>query len=257
MKTTKNTPFICFCASSYLALAVVMGGCASSYQTPGAGFNVGNLSKADEDIGEILKLKPASPFPARLAVARIQASGYSSYGNSCYGAGQYCVVTTRDIETEDDLKKISQLPMIMDVALMSRILLPPKLDSAKDLRRAAASLKTDLLLVYSLDTQFNIDNTDIGPLALISLGFLPNKKAHVTSTATAAVFDVRTGFLYGVAEASAREQQRATFWSSEEAVENARLKAEAEAFKQLLVEVEKLWGNILNQYAGSRKTHRS
>ena len=149
---------------------------------------------------ELLTLQPAAPFPARLALARAQASGYYPRSNQCYGEGRYCVVTTGDIETEEDLERISQLPLVSGVAAMGRILLPPKLDSIKDLRRAAATLRTDLLLVYTLDTGFRIENTDIGPLALISLGFLPNKEARVTSTASAALFDVRTGFLYGVAE---------------------------------------------------------
>jgi len=223
-------------------------GCAT-YTTPGAGVSVGNLSQADADIGEILKREPAAPFPARVAVARVQAPGYSSRSNSsCYGTGQFCVLTTRDIESDQDFQRIAMLPMVSDLARMSRLLLPPKLDSTKELWRAAATLKTDLLLVYSLDTGFNIENTDVGPLALLTLGFLPTKKARVTSTASAALYDVRTGFLYGVAEATATEEQRATVWSSTEAVDNSRLKTEAEAFKKLVGEVEKLSGDVLRQH---------
>lgn len=232
-----------FCS---FCLVVFLGSCAT-YTTPGAGVNVGNLEAADEDIGELLTLEPASPFPARLALVRVQASGYYSFGNRCYGRGKFCVVTTRDVEDEEDLQRIADWPMIAELAVMNRLLLPPELESLKDLRRAAATLKTDLLLVYSLDTGFIIENTEIGPLSLISLGFLPNKNARVTSTASAALYDVRTGFLYGVAESTAREEQRATFWSSDDAVDNARLKTEAEAFQSLLGEVESLWNNVLAQ----------
>jgi hypothetical protein len=142
-----------------------------------------------------------------------------------------------------------RLPMISAVAPMSQILLPPQLESVRDLRRAAAQLRTDILLLYSVDTRFNIESTDIGPLALISLGFIPNKKAQVTSTASAALIDVRSGFVYGVAEASATQQQRATMWSSEEAVDSARLKTEADALEKLLGEFEKLWKAVVEEHA--------
>jgi len=99
------------------------------------------------------------------------------------------------------------------------MLLSGEVNSAKDLRLGAAALKADLLLVYSIDTRFHVESQDIGPLALMSLGFLRNKKAHVTATASAALFDVRTGFVYGVAESTATEEQRATVWSSQGAVE--------------------------------------
>ena len=233
------------------ALLLMLSGCAT-YQTPGAGINVGNLSKADEDIAELMKREPGAPFPARVALVRVQATGYYSRNNYCYGKGQFCVVTTRDIETDKDLERLTRSPMVGGVASMSRILLPSELKSTKDLRLAAATLKTDLLLVYSIDTRFNVESTEIGPLGLISLGFFPNKKAHVTTTASAALLDVRSGFVFGTAEATATEQQRATFWSSEDAVESSRLKTEAEAFQKLLGELEKLWKGVVEQHAATK-----
>jgi hypothetical protein len=227
-----------------------VSGCAT-YQTPGKGVNIGNLSKAPTEISELMTREPAASFPARLAVVRVQAPGYFSGSNTCYGRGQYCVVTTRDVETEQAFEKLTRLPLVAKVAVINRLLLPPELDTIKDLRLAAASLKTDILLVYSLDTRFNIENTDIGPLALISLGFLPNKNAHVTTTASGALFDVRTGFIYGALESTATEEQRATFWSSKEAIENARLKTEAEAFQKLVGEFDGLWNGIIKEHAGS------
>ncbi|WP_052700432.1 hypothetical protein [Methylocucumis oryzae] len=196
-----------------------------------------------------MQREPAAPFPSRIALARVQSTGYHSFNNQCYGEGTFCIVTTRDIETEQDLDRLGRLPMVSGIAAMSRILLSEKLQSIKDLRLAAASLKTDMLLVYSIDTRFNVESTDIGPLSIISLGFLPNKKALVTTTASAALFDVRTGYVYGVAEATATEQQRATTWSSEQAIENSRLKTEAESFQKLLSEFEKLWQDVVAQHA--------
>jgi hypothetical protein len=215
-------------------------------------MHLGDLAKADTDIADLLKAEPAAVFPARIAVTRVQTSGYSSRSNTCYGTGRYCVVTTRDFEPEASYERLSKLPLVSGVALMNRMLLPSNLRSMKDLREAAATLKTDMVLVYSLDTSFNIENTDIGPLALISLGFLPTKKARVTATASAAMFDVRTGFVYGVAEASATEAQRGTVWSSSEAVDNARQRAEAAAFQKLIGEIEKFWADVLRTHVRMR-----
>src|SRR5262245_17847620 len=230
------------------AFALCTAGCAT-YTTPGAGVTLENLGAADADIADLMKAEPAASFPARVSVARVQASGYSSRSNTCYGAGQYCVVTTRDIAPAATFERLSKMPQVGGLALMNRMLLPAKLTSAMDLRRAAATLKSDMLLVYSMDTGFNIENTDVGPLALITLGFLPTKNARVTATASAALFDVRTGFVYGIAEATAMEEQRGTFWSSSEAVDSARKQAEAQAFQKLAGEVEKLWGEVLKVHS--------
>jgi hypothetical protein len=242
-------------AAKTLVSAVLLSlaaGCAT-YTTPGAGVVLGNLSRADPDIAQLMKAEPAAAFPARMAVARVQAPGYSSRSAGCYGTGDFCVVTVRDIEPEASYQKLSKLPRVSGLALINRMLLPAKLTSTKDLRQGAATLKADVLLIYSLDTRFNIENTDVGPLALITLGFLPNKKAQVRATASAAMYDVRTGFVYGVAESTAAEEQRATFWSSTAAVDTARQKAESEAFHKLIGEVARLWDDVLTTHASEAR----
>jgi len=118
------------------------------------------------------------------------------------------------------------------------------------LRTGAAQLHGDILLLYTFDTSFRTDTTRIGPLQLVSLGFFPNKKAVVTSTCSAAFIDVRTGYVYGVAEATAKEEQRSDLWSTREVLENARLHAERDAFGSLLDELTKSWASIYAEYAG-------
>jgi hypothetical protein len=88
---------------------------------------------------------------------------------------------------------------------------------------------------------------------LISLGFLPTKKARVSATASAVALDVRTGFTYGVAEASAVDEQRASYWSSREAIDSARIEAERTAFRKLAGEIELLWSGILTTHAATAR----
>ena len=140
------------------------------------------------------------------------------------------------------------MPMVAATAMLNRLVVPSELESDRELRLAAASLKADLLLVYSFDTTYRIDGRDIGPLGLITLGFLPINEAIVTTTASAALFDVRTGYVYGLAEATARETRAASAWTSQDAADDARVKAERRACAQLMDEVEVAWGRIVAEH---------
>ncbi len=235
--------------TSLLVLGVLLlQGCAT-YTTPSAGVNISSIG--DADISDLFSVEPASPFPARVAVARVQASGYVSRTNQGFGSGRYSVVTTRDVEKEADFEKFAALEKVAAVAPLNRLLLPKHLSSIKDLRLASARLKADMVLVYSIDTSFDVQDTPLGPLTAITLGFLPNKKAFVSATTSAALIDVRTGYIYGVAEATKREQQRASTWNKRNAIDRARLAAESESFKSLMVELETLWKSVTNQYVST------
>ena len=224
--------------------AISLAGCAT-YTTPGGGVSIPAITEGD--VGEALAREPAAQFPAHLIVARIQAPGYVSYSNRGYGGGGYTVVTTRDIETDEDFDRIRAMPGIASVGPLSRVLMPTQLNTTRDLRTAAAQLRGDVILMYTLDTSFRTDTQQLGPLQAVSLGFFPNKEAYVTATCAAAFIDVRTGYVYGVAEATATEEQRSNFWNTEAAIEDARAAAEREAFSASLTEVEKLWATIVAQ----------
>ena len=233
-----------------LCLAVIQG-CAT-YTTPAGGVNIPSLG--DGDIAELMAVEPAARFPARIAVARVQSSGYSSRTNDSYGVGRYSVVTTRDIEDESDFSTLASMDRVAAVAPIGRLLLPEQLNSIKDLRLSAARLKADMLLIYSIDTAFHVEGKALGPLTAITLGFLPSKKAFVSSTTSGLLVDVRTGYTYGVAEATERDEQRTTVWDSADAVDRARIQSEAASFDQFIGEVATLWRQTVRQYAVSEPT---
>lgn len=238
-------------SAGFIVTVLFLSGC-SSYVTPGAGANLSQLTNAgltEADIQEMLNRKPVSPFPVRIAVVRIQESGYYSHGNQSYGNGNYSVITNRDIETDENFKKLERLPMITAVATMSQILIPRNLRTDKELRLAAAKLHTDMLLVYTINTSFRIKDHEIGPLGVITLGTLPNQEALVTSTASCIIYDVRTGYTYGVAESTAYEKQMASIWASSRAIDESRIKAEKKAFLKMLDEFSVTWKGIIEQYA--------
>ena len=240
-------------SAAFALAAIPLCGCVVSYTTPGGAAGIKNLVNeelADAEIAELMKVEPASPFPARIAVARVQASGYATRTNSGYGHGRYTVVTTRDIEEEADFERVAGLPMIAGLAPVSRLLLPSKLGSIKDLRLSAARIKTDLLLLYSVDTKFHVEGDTLMPLSTLSLGLLPTEKAYVASTIAGALIDVRSGYVYGAAESTKKEEKRATVWNSRAAVDKARIIAERAAFKDFVEEFARLWANVVAQYGG-------
>lgn len=235
-----------------VACFAMLGACATHYTTPAAGVSLAAISEKDGDIADAFKREPAITFPARLAVARVASSGYRSMTNEGYGAGAFSVVTVRDIEGDDSVQKLSSMPKIAGVAPLTRIMLPTNLQSTRDLREAAAQLRADAILIYTLDTSFRTESTQIGPLQTIALGMFSTENAIVTSTCSFVIVDVRTGFIYGTGETTAKEEQRSNMWGTEDAADKARQAAETKAFEDGIAEVSKLWTSIVREHAQSK-----
>jgi hypothetical protein len=229
-----------------LAVLACCGG--GSYVTPGGAVPISIITKGD--VADTLAQKPAAPFPARIVIARVQGSGYSSYTNRGLGSGSFSVLTARDIETEADFERVASLEGIESVAMLNRLLLPKQLNSMQDLREAAAALRGDIVLFYTVDSVFRTDKTRLGPLAVVGLGFLPNHNAVVSSTCAAALVDARTGFVDGIAETTAVEKQRSNLWNTTSAIDSPRLDADREAFSSLVDEIDGVWADIYSRYGG-------
>lgn len=248
------SPVLCRSVSAVLLLASLFAivGCAS-YATPGGPANMGlfgasraqQLALTDPSIQTTLSKQPLAVFPVAMAIAHVQAPGYSAWNCTSYGAGSYSVVTTRRNSDETQFQRLVNLPLVSGVSPMSRLLLPTSLASDKELRQAAASLHADLLFVYTYDTTFRTDDF-ASPLTLVTLGLFPSKSARVCTTASAVLLDTRNGYVYGTAECTSKPQtQLANSWTSREAVDDARVRAEAEALVGLVDEFERLWGKVL------------
>ena len=97
----RRVPLYCV----YALMLAAISGC-SDYMTPARGVSMATLADADEGIRERMLRKPAAPFPARMATVRVQAPRYRSNSAESYGYGRYSVVTTRDIEREEDFLRL-------------------------------------------------------------------------------------------------------------------------------------------------------
>lgn len=241
-----------------LLLACGIGGC-TAYVTPGRGVDLSQIApdaltpqapgapRIDGRLSETFNAKPTAQLPASIAIARIQADGYHSYTCESWGHGKFCVVTTRDIEDPKLFEQWQSMPSVAGLVPLNRLLLPEELNSDMDLRAAAAKLHADMLLIYTLDTNFYTQDQAV-PLSIITLGLAPDNSTRVVTTASAVLLDTRTGYVYGAAEATARDDGATTSWSTESAIENARQRTERGAFKDLSGQVESMWARVAKDY---------
>ena len=241
----------------FVSAILLSGGCAK-YMVPGGAADFRALGiTADEQselteasIARELARRPAASFPATIAAVRVQARGYRSYSMSGYNYGSYSVVTLRDIEEEADLDRLRALPMVRGIVPLNRLVIHD-LEDEEDLRQAASRVQADLVLIYTMDTKFGVESI-VPALGVITLGLFPNDEARVQSTASAAIVDTRTGFVYALAESSAEADQLANAWTSRDAVDQSRRRAERKAFEGLVDELTRLWKGIAESYAVPR-----
>lgn len=261
MKSIK--PITLTLGAALVAGALLLGGCQSvKYTTPGgpADFRALGLSPAeaesmtDYDIGQRLARKPAASFPAAIALVRVQGEGYRSYTSRGRGSGPYSIITTRDAESDTDALRLTQMPNTRGIGAVNRLIVPAETKDLKDLRLIGADLQADIILIYTFDTEFGSTETTIPALGVLTLGLFPNERARVTSTASAAFVDTRTGYLYGLAEATVEDTRITNAWGNNDAVDKSRREAERGAFEKLVPEIERLWADISAMYGPKTAT---
>lgn len=113
-----------------------------------------------------------------------------------------------------------------------------------ELRKAAALLHADMLLIYTLDTTFSVEDK-AAPLTFVTLGLSPNQQARLLCTASAVLMDTRNGYIYGVSEATERQSQLTNAWTSTTAVDEARRRTESAAFEKLVGQMEQTWTGVV------------
>ena len=194
--------------------------------------------------------KPAATFPASIAVVRVQASNYRSYHTEreggVHGHGRFSVVTDKDVQDDADIQRIAGLPKVGGLISISSLLLPDNLESDTQLREAAARLKADMILLYTLDTTFH-ENDMSATLNTITLGLSPTRRVFVRVSASALIVDTRTGFIYAALETNEKKQVITNAWESKESADRARRQTEKTAFKALLGEFEKSWPQVIER----------
>jgi hypothetical protein len=230
---------------SLFTLLLILSGCAT-YRTPGAGAALPGLTAS----AALADRRPAASFPAQVALVRLQAADYGATSPACHGTGSYCVMTTRTVESGPAIRRLEALPRLAGLVRLPPERLPNVLDTLDALRPASAAAGADLLLLYTIDTRFTVDQAEYAPLTDIKPGFLPNRGARVTATTSGELVDAQTGYVYGRAEATVWRDQNAAVWASRGAIEDERRITERASFETFAQKFTDVWQDVLTTYAG-------
>ena len=253
--------------ASVVGLVLIASSC-QSYTVPGRAADMGLFTRggeldpvretddrasAETPLAEILARQPMAAFPTALAVARVQGSGYRSEANwQAVGSGNYTLISSRDEGEQVTLTELEEWPQVSGIVGLNRLLVPEQLETDVELRKAAAQLHADMVLVYTLDTSLETHNRSV-LLTLLSLGIAPTYEARVRTTASAVLLDTRTGYVYGAAEVSTGDEERTSEWNfywGNDVSEEYR-DTEHDAIVKLAGELERTWSGILATYSRS------
>lgn len=226
-----------------IAAALICAGCAS-YTTPGGPAPLAEL--AGTDAADLATRQPSPDFPASIGVVRVQAAGYRSASVRGFGKGRYSLVTTQELLDAPRLDAMARWTAVSAVKPIDPALLPEQLESLDDLRLAAAKLQLDVLLIVTVDTSLSTDGQKSAAGAALKLG-KPASDAAIDVQARAQFMDVRTGYVYGGAEASARAADPAA-WAAVPSLDRLRLDTERQAVATLLGQAEQVWSGIEGRY---------
>ena len=230
------------------AIAILMSGCAT-YIPPGAKADLQAFAPPDIQAG--FAAKPTNPFPASIAVLRVQAPTYTNYylqqrGGS-YGSGRYSVILAKEAGEDLQLERVSKLQQVAGLVTINRMLLPERLEGEKEIRGAASRLQADLVFLYTFDTSF-FDTDQAKPLSVITLGLSPTRKISAVTTCSALLMDTRTGYIYSAYEVTERAETFSTSWGSRDTADEARRNNERDAFKKLIDEFATTWPRVLERH---------
>jgi len=243
----KNFPVQIF----LLVLLFTLAGCAT-YMPPGARADLQAFGPSS--IQEGFAVKPTNPFPASIAVVRVQAPRYNNYylrqNGGVYGSGNYSIVMTKEVGEDTQLDRLLALPQLSGIVSLNRMLLPSNLTGDLELREAAARLQADMVFIYTFDTAF-FDSDASVPLSVITLGLSPTRKITAVTTVSALLMDTRTGYIYAAYEETERKAILSTSWGSRDNADDARRKTEQLAFEKLIDDLTESWPKFLERYHGS------
>lgn len=237
----------CFLVAA-VAAALSFTGCRT-YIPPGAKADLQHLAPPSIQAG--FDLKPTNPFPAGIALVRIQSPGYTNYNlrrsGGSYGSGNYTVIMTHEVEDQSHLDRISRLPQVAGIVSLNRMLIPEHLESDRQIREAASRVQADLVFLYTFETAF-YDHNASTPLTVITLGLSPTRKITASTTVSALLIDTRTGYIYSAYESTERAEMLSTSWGSGETADEARRQTEKKAFDKLVDDVATSWPRLLRRY---------
>lgn len=192
---------------------------------------------------------PQAQLPARIAVARLESRdanpAWFHETSKRTPTSALTLASRADPVTAAAYQRLASLPEVADLTPLNTLVAGQAVATQQSLREAAAAVHADLLYVYTFDT-YSKRTTVMEGLVILSLGvlgFLPLVTIEVESTASGALIDVRSGYVYGVADATAISKSRSDSWRERDDEETARRAGESAAFEKLNAVFEQRWSS--------------
>jgi hypothetical protein len=185
-----------------------------------------------------------------LAIARVQAPGFVTYTGGSITKGPVSIVTQVDSEDPADIAKLGKMYAIRGTLGLNKMVLPDAVATEADLRKAAAETGADVLLVYTLDTQFFVPNrVEYGEQ--VKLALVSDPAANVQTMASGVLVDVRSGRIMGQAQGTGKAFVNAGSADGGNVIDRSRRNAERAAFKAMTDEVAQRWTLIIERGAAA------
>lgn len=242
--------------------ALLHFGCGH-YVNPGsaADFEALGLTRADvdraSDLGVVREFErlPLATLPVTIGVARVQGPGYLARRGPRTIGGDH--VLLRNPESERLVETLTELPQIEGVATLSPLLLPGGNLTQASIRRCAARLQVQMVLIYTIET-LDHGEQHLPFWSLLTLGILPSYEARIASVASAVLVDTRTGFVYGAAEGAGESSRLTSAWSQGRASRRAQDRADRAALEDLMGNIQPMWLGVVERWRErSRKPNSS
>jgi hypothetical protein len=201
-----------------LGLALAFAGCNSTTQTTSGRDYVSKYESApmgdgkniDQQIREIASVEPILRFPARIGLAKIHNGQISNLSEE--EAAAWNETSTTLGTTFGEFIPIS--PLIAEMVYTptgegnSRAS-----EVVRKIRLGAARQHIDAVLIYEVfsETEEKTLPTAVAVWTIIGAYFVPSEESNTIAYANALLVDVRNGYPYGTATATAEERDLSTF----------------------------------------------
>lgn len=233
------------------AALAFLAGCSTdtgSYLSPNSGSE--SLIKQalidDPSVATELARKPAATFPAHILVARTSGGDGYSYAGTYYHGG---LILQDTPESERVQQVLEAQPGVASVVPVNKFLLGDgRADTMVALRRAAAKVQADLVFLYAESRGRRVvDQLPI--VSFLTLGLAPLQKIDAEASVSGVLVDVRTGFIYGVINASAFDDGRNIGWFSRAHSKSMEEDMSAAAIAKFIERIPGFWKGVDTRYA--------
>ncbi|MEM7190849.1 MAG: hypothetical protein AAF439_14665 [Pseudomonadota bacterium] len=204
----------------------------------------------DDLIRHAAQIEPLLRLPARIGIARIDGGQLSTIPN---GEAEMWQQLGRRHSALGTFAAID--PFLADYTLRTvqpqdaRALRRDAHDVITQIRLGAARQHMDAVLIYEIGTRRHYGDAfpGLGPSRILGAAPLPAKAIAKEGTARAFLMDVRNGYPYGVASASADLKALETSFWDDQPKDRQSIAAKSMITKALLPQVEQVIGQLVNQ----------